>query len=112
MFSLTTLAQFSPHKGAGNSIVTTDQGGQIDIEQGLILHAHAAIDDAQVDTRWMTEDKRGQRIMWRAAGEFQRIETIADEVGSHAGGKIADIVTTQDGRASSRCQPESFPCAQ
>src|SRR5579885_1956430 len=99
MFSLTTLAQFPPHKGAGNSIVTTDESGQVDIEQGLVLHAHAAIDDAQVNARRMAEDKRSQRVMRRAASECQRIETIADEVGGHTGGEIADIVATEDGGA-------------
>src|SRR5260370_1194293 len=94
------LREFPTYKGTCNGVVTPNECGQVDIEQPLFLNTHPPIDNAQIHVRWMAKDERGQRIVGSTSREFQRVETIADEVCRHARCEGADIIATEDCRTT------------
>ena len=95
-----SLTQFVAHEGAGDGVVTLDECGQIDSEQLLILYAHTAIDDAEIDAGRLAEDDGGQGIVDGSARESEGVEAVADNVGGHAWREIAYVVATEDLRAA------------
>src|SRR5438128_934475 len=100
---LTSLTEFPTHKGASNSVVASNECGQVEVEQCLILHTHPSINHAQIHLWWMTKDKRGQWIVRNTSRESQCIEPIADKVCRHTWGEEANSITSEDSCATSRC---------
>src|SRR6266446_5330403 len=106
---LTGLTNLPTYEGVCDSVVTTDERRQVDVEQRLILNAHTPVDHAQIHLRWMAKDERGQRIVGGTSCESQCVETVADKVCRHARCKVADIIAPKNGCTASCCQPEHFP---
>lgn len=88
---------FTANQSSSNSIVVTDKGLNIKIDELASLNPHTAGDDREPDIWRPAEHESCQRIMHGSASEFKRIEAEADEVSGHSGSKLADIVATEDG---------------
>ena len=83
-----------------------NQRRQVNGEQLSFFHHDAPVDDGEFHVLRLAEDGGSQRIMNRAARVAQRVQSQADEVGGHAGGQRADVVTAQHLRAAARRQPQ------
>ena len=86
------LAQLPPYQSGRDAVVTPDERRQVDVEQVAVPDTDASVDDAEVDGGRLAEDDRGERVVDRAAREGKRVETVADEVSSHAGREVANVV--------------------
>ena len=76
-------------------IVTRHNCREIGAEQLAALDANAAIDDTQVDFRWVTKYQCSQWIVNRAAGEAKCVKAEPDDVGRHARRQDADVVASK-----------------